>query len=180
LVLAICVLGAALAKACANSFDDFEIGQWQRKCSAERSMRTQEQLNAISEQIIGAAIEVHRRVGPDCLESTYSPCFALELTRRKLDFRREVSLPLKYDELLIPRAYVADYGVEGVVVELKAVSRLTPEHWRQLHTYLKVSGYPLGLLLNFGASSITGGMKRIANNFPQGTEPMHDTPALIG
>jgi len=143
-------------------------------------MWTEARLNEISEQIIGAAIEVHRRVGPDCLESVYSPCFALELTRRKLDFRREVALPLEYDELLIPRAYVADYVIEGVVAELKAASRLTPEHWRQVHTYLKVSGFPLGLLLNFGASSIAGGMKRIVNNFPQGTGPMHASAILIG
>ena len=149
-------------------------------CTASPFVWTETRLNDISEQIIGAAIEVHRRVGPDCLESTYSPCFALELTRRKLDFRREVALPLKYDDLLIPRAYLADYVIDGVVAELKAVSRLTPEHWRQLHTYLKVSGYPLGLLLNFGASSITGGMKRIANNFPHGTEPMCGGPILIG
>jgi GxxExxY protein len=143
-------------------------------------MLTEEQLNQISEQIIGAAIEVHRRIGPDCIESTYSPCFALELTKRKLDFRREVALPLKYDELVIPRAYISDYVVErAVVVELKAASRLKEEYWRQVHTYLKVSGYPLGLLLNFGAPTIAGGMKRIVNNFPYGTRKPEDDLVLI-
>jgi GxxExxY protein len=133
-------------------------------------MWTQEQLNRISEEIIGAAIDVHRRVGPDCLESVYSPCFALELTKRKLDFHREVALPLKYDDLVIPRAYFADYVIGGAVVaELKALKRLGEEHWRQMQTYLKLSGYPLGLLLNFGAATIVGGMKRIVNNFPYGT-----------
>jgi GxxExxY protein len=133
-------------------------------------MWTEERLNQVSEQIIAAAIAVHRRVGPDCLESTYAPCFALELNKRRLDFRREVALPLRYDEIVIPRAYFADFVVEdSVVVELKATSRMIEEHRRQLHTYLKVSGHPLGLLLNFGAPTIVGGMKRIVNNFPVGT-----------
>ena len=137
----------------------FGVGMW-----------TEGQLNQISEQIIGAAIDVHRGVGPDCLETAYSPCFAFELTRRKLDFRREVALPLRYHEVVIPRAYFADYIVEdSVVVELKATSRMFDEYRRQLLTYLKVSGYPLGLLLNFGANSITGGMRRMVNNFPHGT-----------
>src|SRR5262249_30474306 len=109
-------------------------------------------------------------VGPDCLESTYSPCFAVELTKRKLDFRREVALPLKYDELVIPRAYVADFVVEGVVAELKAVSRLAGGHRRQTPTDPTASGLPLALLINFGARTIVNGMRRIANNFPHGTK----------
>jgi GxxExxY protein len=144
-------------------------------------MRTEQQLNRISEEIIGAAIDVHRRVGPDCLESAYSPCFALELTRRKLDFRREVALPLRYDEIIIPRAYFADYIVEdSVVVELKATSRMFEEYRRQLLTYLKVSGYPLGLLLNFGALTIVGGMRRVVNNFPEGTRQSADNAIALG
>jgi GxxExxY protein len=144
-------------------------------------MWTEERLNRISEEIIGAAIDVHRRVGPDCLESAYTPCFALELTKRKLDFRREVALPLRYDDIIIPRAYFADYIVEdSVVVELKATSRMLEEYRRQLLTYLKVSGYPLGLLLNFGALTIVGGMKRVVNNFPAGTRQSADSAIALG
>jgi GxxExxY protein len=145
------------------------------------AMWAEEQLNRISEEIIGAAIDVHRRVGPDCLESAYSPCFALELARRKLDFRREAALPLKYGDIVIPRAYFADYIVEdAVVVELKAASRMLEEYRRQLLTYLKVSGYPLGLLLNFGALTIVGGMRRIVNNFPQGTRESVENAIVLG
>ena len=86
-------------------------------------MRTVAKLNELSHTVIGAAIEIHRRVGPGCLESAYTPCLALELARRRLDFRREVALTLRYDELVIPRAYFADFIVdECVVVEVKAVA----------------------------------------------------------
>ena len=73
---------------------------------------TEEEINAIAARIIGAAITVHRRIGPGCLESAYAPCLALEFKKAGLDFRREVSLTLRYDELVIPRAYVADFKVE--------------------------------------------------------------------
>jgi len=106
----------------------------------------EESLNKLSEQIIGAAISVHRRVGPGCLESAYAPCFALELCRRRLDFRREVALRLHYDELVVDRAYVADFVVGySIVVELKAMSRIGETERRQLQTYLEIIGYPLGL-----------------------------------
>jgi GxxExxY protein len=80
------------------------------------AMRTASELNELSHAIIGAAIEVHRRVGPGCLESAYTPCLALEFARRRLDFRREVALTLRYDELVIPRAYFADFIVQECIV----------------------------------------------------------------
>jgi len=133
-------------------------------------MWTEESLNKLSEQIIGAAISVHRRVGPGCLESAYAPCFALELCRRRLDFRREVALRLHYDELVVDRAYVADFVVgDSIVVELKAMSRIGETERRQLQTYLEIIGYPLGLLINFGALKLVDGIKRVVHNFPIGT-----------
>jgi len=133
-------------------------------------VRTEAEINEIAERIIGAGIRVHRRVGPGCLESAYTPCLALEFKRAGLDFRREVSLTLRYDELVIPRAYVADFKVEEcVVVEVKAVSALTDRDRRQLQTYLELDGAPLGLLLNFGAPLLSAGIKRVVNNFPHGT-----------
>jgi GxxExxY protein len=133
-------------------------------------MWTEARLNWISEQIIGGGIAIHRRVGPDCVESTYSPCLALELCKRKLDFRREVAIPLHYEELVVPRAYFADFVVEdAVVVEVKAITRIGEVERRQLQTYLEMSGYPLGLVLNFGAAKLIDGIRRIVNNFPEGT-----------
>ena len=135
-------------------------------------MRTEAELNEIAQQIIGAAIAVHRRIGPGCLESAYSPCFALELTRRKLDFRREVALTLRYDELTIPRAYVQDYVIEDCIIgEIKAHAITTPIDRRQMQTYLEISGLPLGLILNFGCLKLVDGIKRVVNNFPYGSNP---------
>jgi GxxExxY protein len=134
---------------------------------------TEEEINAIAFRIIGAAIKVHDRIGPGCLESAYAPCLALEFVKAGLSFRREVSLTLRYDELVIPRAYVADFKVEEIiVVELKAESTLTDRDKRQLQTYLELDGAPLGLLLNFGAQLLTSpaGLSRVVNNFPHGTD----------
>lgn len=137
-------------------------------------------LNDLSQQIIGAGIAVHRRVGPGCLESAYAPCFALELCRRKLDFRREVALRLHYDELVVDRAYFADFVVgDSIVVELKAMSRIGETERRQLQTYLEMSGYPLGLLINFGALKLVDGIKRVVNNFPNGTRKQIVDSGLI-
>lgn len=125
----------------------------------------------MSYTIIGGAIEVHRRVGPGCLESAYTPCLALELVRRGLDFRRDVALTLRYDELVIPRAYFADFIVEDcIVVEVKAVAVTTERDRRQLQTYLEIAGCPLGLIINFGARSLVDGVRRVVNDFPDASE----------
>lgn len=140
-------------------------------------MRTEKELNRISGEINGAGITVHRRVGPGCLESAYLPCFALELQRRKLDFRREVALTLRYDALVIPRAYVADFIVEDcVVVEVKAAAAITDRDRRQLQTYLEIEGCPLGLILNFGALKLVDGITRVVNHFPHGSRRLSGEP----
>ena len=142
-------------------------------------MPTEDEINEISGKIIGCAITVHRRIGPGCLESAYTPCLALEFCKAGLDFRREVSLTLRYDDLVIPRAYVADFIVEDVVViEIKAVTATTQRDRRQLQTYLEVHGAPLGLVLNFGARMIVDDIIRAVNNFPTGTRPQPITAAL--
>lgn len=133
-------------------------------------MATEAELNRISESIIGGAVAVHRRVGPGCLESAYSPCLAVELHKRGLQFRTKVALTLEYDELVIPRAYEADFVVEDqVVIEVKALAVVGDRERRQLQTYLVLAGLPLGLLLNFGATRLVDGIKRAVNNFPHGT-----------
>jgi GxxExxY protein len=132
-------------------------------------MATEAELNRISELIIGAAVTVHRRIGPGCLESAYAPCLALELHKRGLEFRTKVPLALEYDELVIPRAYELDFEVGGLVIaELKALAVVGHRERRQLQTYLELGGYPLGLILNFGATRMVDGIKRVVNNFPYG------------
>lgn len=138
-----------------------------RSCNCRYRSRTTAVGRArISKEIIGAAIAVHRRVGPGCLESAYSPCLAVELQRRGLDFRTKVPLSLRYDELVVSRAYEADFVVEDlVVVEIKALAATGERERRQLQTYLELEGCPLGLILNFGALRLVDGIKRVVNNF---------------
>jgi len=136
-------------------------------------MATEAELNRISELIIGGAVAVHRRIGPGCLESAYSPCLAVELHKRGLEFRTKVPLSLEYDGLVIPRAYELDFEVEGLVVgEVKALAVVGPRERRQVQTYLELGGYPLGLLLNFGAVRLVDWIKRVVNNFPHGARGM--------
>ncbi len=142
-------------------------------------MRTEAEINKISEGIIGCGITVHRRVGPGRLENAYTPCMALELHRRGLDFRREVALTLRYDDLVISRAYFADFIVEDcVVVEVKAIAKIGDRERRQLQTYLELEGCPLGLILNFGALKLADGIKRVVNNFPYGSKRLSDVTEI--
>ena len=129
--------------------------------------------NEIAHQVIGCSIAVHRRIGPGCFESTYAPCLAYELARRGLQFELDVAVDLVYDDLIVPRAYRVDVIVEAcVLVELKALEQTTRVHGRQVLTYLKLTGLPLGLLLNFGAPTMIEGIERIVNNFPHGSTPI--------
>ena len=122
-------------------------------------------LNQITEGIIGAAIEVHRALGPGLLESAYEPCLAHELESRHLAVQRQVMLPLLYRGLRLDTGFRMDMVVDGlVVVEVKAVERLLPIHQAQLLTYLKLSGHTLGLLINFNVTLIKYGIKRLINS----------------
>ena len=136
-------------------------------------MRDEVRQNEIAHTVIGCSIVVHRRLGPGCFESAYAPCLAHELTRQGLRFDIDVAMDLVYEEMTVPRAYNLDFVVEdSVVLELKALEQIGRVHGRQLLTYLKLTGFALGLLLNFGAATMTEGVARIVNNFPHGTEPM--------
>ncbi len=135
-----------------------------------RYMRTEDELNRIAGEIIGGGMAVHRAVGPGCFESAYTPCLAYELHKRGLHFAATVPITIRYEDLIVPRAYEADFIVEGsIVLELKATSALGPVDARQMITYLRFTGCPLGLLMNFGAATLLEGIKRIVNNFPDGT-----------
>ncbi len=121
-------------------------------------------INALSNKIIGGAIEVHRHLGPGLLEKTYAECLAVELHHLGLLCQRETSMPLRYRNLLIENAYRLDFLIENeLVVEIKAVENLLPIHSAQLLTYLKLNGSRLGLLINFNVEVLRDGIKRIVN-----------------
>jgi len=130
-------------------------------------MNTGEDLDAVTDKVIGAAIQVHRRLGPGLLESAYEACLAYELARRGLKVRTQVPLPVVYDEVRLDCAYRIDLLVEdSVVVELKAVEQLAPVHDAQMISYLRLSGCRVGLLINFNVSLLKHGLRRIVDDFP--------------
>ena len=123
--------------------------------------------NQVSNCIIGAAIDVHRVLGPGLLESAYETALAYELKERGIHFERQVALPVTYKGQPLDVAYRIDLLVEKIViVELKAVDRLENIHEAQLLTYLKLSNCHLGLLLNFNVVQLKNGIRRIVYQLP--------------
>jgi GxxExxY protein len=115
-----------------------------------------------SKRIVGAALSVHRVVGPGLLESVYQRCLAIELRALGAHVETEVAVPLQFRGISIGSAYRADLVVDGsVLVEVKSVQRLEPVHTAQVLTYLKLTGLHVGLLLNFNTSSMRDGIVRI-------------------
>jgi len=124
-----------------------------------------DELNKITEAILGAAIEVHRNLGPGLLESAYRECLRYELLQRGYEALQEVPLPLIYKGVELDCGYRLDLLVnDAVIVEIKSVESLAPIHEAQLLSYLKISGGKIGLLLNFNVKMLKyGGIKRLAN-----------------
>ena len=121
--------------------------------------------NELTEKIIGAAIEVHRTLGPGLLESAYQECLSFELISRGLQVEKEKSLPIVYKEIKLDHGYRIDLLVENkIVLELKTVEFLTDVHSAQILTYLKLGNYPLGLLINFHTNLLKNGLKRFINS----------------
>src|ERR1700720_752104 len=120
------------------------------------------QNDLLTEKIIGFAIEVHRHLGPGLLESAYEECLCYELTQSGLVFRRQVPLPVVYKGVHLDCGYRLDLVIEKqVILELKTVERLMPIHDAQLLTYMKLSGIPTGLLLNFNTAILKDGLRRL-------------------
>ncbi len=116
----------------------------------------------ISEKVIGAAIEVHRYLGPGLLESSYHACLCHELALRQIIFRSEVTLPLDQKGMHLAKAYVIDLLLEdSLVVEIKSVEKLLPIHSAQVMTYMRLKRAPSGLLINFNVQTLFQGLKRI-------------------
>jgi GxxExxY protein len=115
----------------------------------------------LTEQILGAAIEVHKTLGPGLLESAYEVCLCHELQERGIAFERQVELPIVYKDVTLSCGYRADLVVaDKVLLELKAVDKVLPVHQAQLLTYLRLSGKRVGLLLNFNVTMLTQGIVR--------------------
>ena len=121
-------------------------------------------INGITQNIIGAAIEVHRVLGPGLLESAYEECLAHEMSNRDLRFRRQQPLPVHFKAVHLDCAYRLDFVVEEqVVLELKAIEKILPVHEAQLLTYLRLSRLKCGLLFNFHAPVLKQGIRRMVN-----------------
>ena len=117
--------------------------------------------NELTEIVIGAAIEVHRALGPGLLESAYELCVCHELTLRGISFESQVPLPVVYKEIKLDCGYKIDLLVAGIlVVEMKAVEQLHPIHEAQLLTYLRLGHWQIGLLINFNVPVLKDGIKR--------------------
>src|SRR6202162_4740640 len=120
--------------------------------------------NSIGTAIVASAMMVHSALGPGLLESAYEFCLAHELSKRGLDVRKQVSIPIVYHELTIENGYRIDLLANDlVVVELKAIEAVTPVHRAQLLSYLRLGGFKLGYLLNFNVPRMRDGITRMVN-----------------
>ncbi|GGW72485.1 GxxExxY protein [Winogradskyella epiphytica] len=120
--------------------------------------------NKITENIIGAAIEVHKALGPGLLESAYQKCLFYELDSLGYSIKKEITLPITYKQLTLDHGYRIDLLVENkIVIELKNVEKFTDVHTAQILTYMKLGNYPIGLLFNFNTKLLKNGIKRFIN-----------------
>lgn len=130
----------------------------------------QRAVNQLSAGAVAAAIRIHQTVGPGLLENAYLACLCYELTSAGLPYELQKAIPLVYHGARIDCAYRTDLVIAGqVLVEVKALEAIAPIHCRQLHTYLRLGNYPVGLLLNFGAPTMKAGIRRIVNGYPAGS-----------
>ncbi len=121
-----------------------------------------EDKDPLTHQIIGAAIEVHRGLGPGLLESAYEECLCWELDQLKLKYGRQLPLPVVYKGVTLPLGYRMDIVVESkIILELKTVEQLLPVHEAQMLSYLRLSGIHVGLLINFHGETIRDNLKRM-------------------
>ncbi|MFH1581189.1 MAG: GxxExxY protein [Pseudomonadota bacterium] len=120
--------------------------------------------NEIAKIIVDAAFQVHKMLGPGLLESVYEVILAHELKKRGLNVKRQVPVPIVFDEIKFNEGFRADLIVEEkVIVELKSVEKVSSVHKKQLLTYLRLTGKKLGLLINFGSELIRDGISRVVN-----------------
>jgi len=120
--------------------------------------------NEIGTLVVDVAVNLHRDTGPGLMETVYEIIMATELARRGLHVERQVRVPIVYRDLVFPKAFRADLVIERkVIVEVKSVQAVLPQHLKQVQTYLKLTGLKLGYLLNFGAPLMKDGITRCVN-----------------
>ncbi|HEX8566804.1 MAG TPA: GxxExxY protein [Pyrinomonadaceae bacterium] len=125
-------------------------------------------MNQITDAVIGAAIEVHKKLGPGLLESAYKECLTREFILREINFEREKPLPLEYKGIRLECGYRLDFLIEKlVVVEIKSVDALNSIHESQLITYLRLGEWKIGLLINFNVEKLTNGIRRRVLNYKE-------------
>ena len=140
-------------------------------------MQENDRLDQISRRIIGAAIEVHRHLGPGLLESAYQSCLAFELNQLGLKVEEQKPLTVVYKQVKLDCGYRLDMVVEDeVILEVKAIEKLLPIHEAQLLSYLRLSKKRVGFLMNFHVPVLKNGSKRIANEFPEAEWEKRQTP----
>ena len=123
-------------------------------------------INALSNQVIGAAIEVHKTIGPGLLESAYEKCLCRELYLRNISFESQKPLPIEYKGQKLDCGYRLDIVIENaIILELKSCEKIEPIHKAQLLTYLKLTGLSLGLICNFNMTTMREGIVRLVNDF---------------
>jgi GxxExxY protein len=126
------------------------------------------EVNKTTESIIGAAIEVHRHLGPGLLESAHEECLCEELSRRKIPFKRQIALPVIYKSKKLDIGYRIDVLVnDEVLVELKTVESILPIHEAQTLTYMRLGGWQVGLILNFNVTILKNGIKRLVHKLKE-------------
>jgi GxxExxY protein len=141
-------------------------------------MLDKERLDALTESIIGAAIDVHRALGPGLLESVYESCLSFDLAERGLSVARQETVALVYKGMRLDCGYRVDLLVENeVIVEVKAIEQLLPLHAAQLLSYLRLSGLHVGLLINFDVTALNRGIRRVVNSYPDSLRPLRPSAA---
>jgi GxxExxY protein len=124
------------------------------------------ELDRLARIAVDCGFRLHKEVGPGLLESVYELLLSVELAEQGIAVRRQVSVPIRHKGIVIENAFKADLLVENrLLIELKSVERNAPVHGKQLLTYLRLMGLPLGLLMNFGMATFKDGLQRVANNF---------------
>jgi GxxExxY protein len=140
-------------------------------------MLENDRLDQISRRIIGAAIEVHRHLGPGLLESAYQSCLVYELKQLDLKVEEQKPLPVVYKQVKLDCGYRLDMVVEDeVIVEVKAIEKLLPLHEAQLLSYLRLAKKRVGLMMNFHVPVLKNGLKSIVNEFPDAEWEKRQTP----
>jgi GxxExxY protein len=133
------------------------------ECFVDEVLEPDPELNQLTNAVIGAAIEVHRKLGAGLLESLYENALAIELTERRIPFQRQVVVPVTYKGKPIGECRL-DFLIDNkVIVELKAIEVLAPVHRAQVLCYLRITRHKLGLLINFNVAVLKDGVRRIAN-----------------